>query len=269
MKSIVQLIFIIILFSIWSCSKSQSLNSRWRGDAYNQGMENIPAFYYFYNSDCSLFYLISNDDKNLYINAKFTDRSQQMMVLHSGLTIWIDTTGKTKKRLGIRYPLVNPEKFAGRNENNFQNYPDMDPGFNQHPPLEAMIKEIELLGFEYKKSRRIIPAEDSLYIHGNVYFNDNNELLYEVCIPFQAINFNGFKIGIGFRMDDNKLNERRSSNNHPPGGGGFPQGGPPPGGRNFSQGGQPMGRPGQPGNFPEQNRSEINFWVKKIRLAEK
>ncbi len=276
MNSIVKLIFIILFFAHWSCSKSQDLKSRWHSNAYKQGMENIPALDYYYNNDCRVFYLISNDEKNLYINARFTEKSQQMMVLQSGLTIWIDTTGKTKTKLGVRYPLTPHDDFAGMKERSSRDYPGTEAYLEQPPPLPDIIQEIELLGFDGKKSSRIISANDSLYIHGNMVYNEYNDLLYEICIPFRVIKYNGPLLSIGFEVN-NTFSEQQSPGNPPSGGrgpggsppgGGFSQGGSPPGG-GFPQGGPPL-KTGDPGHgIPEQNISEIKFWAKKIQLAVK
>ena len=47
-----------------------------------------------------------NDGEFLYIRLTASDRAARMQILRQGLTVWFDPQGGTKKKLGIKYPVV-------------------------------------------------------------------------------------------------------------------------------------------------------------------
>jgi|tagenome__1003787_1003787.scaffolds.fasta_scaffold20524160_1 hypothetical protein len=52
-----------------------------------------------------------NDDTYLYLRLTASDPSTRMEIVRRGFTVWFDPAGGTKKKLGIRYPVV--EEGAG------------------------------------------------------------------------------------------------------------------------------------------------------------
>src|SRR3954469_7015236 len=55
-----------------------------------------------------------NDDTYLYLRLTASDPSTRMEIVRRGFTVWFDPAGGTKKKLGIRYPVV--EEGAGASE---------------------------------------------------------------------------------------------------------------------------------------------------------
>ena len=47
-----------------------------------------------------------NDGEFLYIRLTASDRGARMQIMRQGLTLWFDPDGGTKKKLGIKYPVV-------------------------------------------------------------------------------------------------------------------------------------------------------------------
>lgn len=258
-------IFTLVLISGYAVSSAQDLTSRWHSIEYKQDMRNIPSLDYYYENTNKLFYLISNDSENLYIHLRFTEKGQQMMVLHSGMTIWIDTTGRTKSGIGIKFPVRLHGDFSR---------PLMDNG-------ESLITEsgleMELLGFEGKNSSHLIKANDNTTINGSIIYNNYHDLLYEVSIPLAGKYFNLStfpQFSIGFEMEDNQsippAGGGDRSNVPPQGRGGSPNG-------EFSSGGPPRNGLGagrgdgfnQGHKMPDQRSSSIKFWIRKLKLCEK
>jgi hypothetical protein len=56
-----------------------------------------------------------NDGEFLYLRLTASDAATRMQIMRQGLTVWFDPAGGTKKKLGIRYPVVEPgEHGRGR-----------------------------------------------------------------------------------------------------------------------------------------------------------
>ena len=54
----------------------------------------------------NLVYGIFNDAKYLYLYFNLSDRTRQMQIARSGLTVWLDGGGGKRKTFGVRYPLA-------------------------------------------------------------------------------------------------------------------------------------------------------------------
>ena len=54
----------------------------------------------------NLVYGIFNDTKYLYLYFNLSDRTRQMQIARSGLTVWLDGGGGKGKAFGVRYPLA-------------------------------------------------------------------------------------------------------------------------------------------------------------------
>lgn len=64
-----------------------------------------PSFFRFYISGAKLQFDFCNDSNNLYLCIKAVDIESQSRLMHSGIDIWFDPTGKKKHKSGITFPL--------------------------------------------------------------------------------------------------------------------------------------------------------------------
>src|ERR1035437_2392680 len=52
-----------------------------------------------------LYYTLSNDDDNLYIDLIIQEKKDQNSILNNGLVLWINMEEKAVQKMGIRYPM--------------------------------------------------------------------------------------------------------------------------------------------------------------------
>lgn len=114
-------------------------------------------------------YCLSNDDKNIYVDAKITESIEENKILQMGMTIWINTDGKSRKLTGIRYPIG--AKFSR---------PKVNP-FDKTTPL-ALANTIELVGFKDVETNKF-PSNSPDNIMGFVKYDNDGNLIYSLTIP--------------------------------------------------------------------------------------
>jgi hypothetical protein len=131
---------------------------------------------------------LSNDGRNLYILFRFSDPAWARSVRMSGLTLWLDNTGKKKKDFGIRYyggPSV-PRMRRGESPG------DGSPGEKPGPEEGRAGSDMEMPGVDQitvidKKSDH----EESLFANGSSgpaagFGSVEGTYTYEFSIPLQA-----------------------------------------------------------------------------------
>ena len=64
-----------------------------------------PSFFRFYITGAKFQFDFYNDSTNLYLCIKAVDLEAQNRLMHSGVDIWFDPTGKKKHKTGITFPL--------------------------------------------------------------------------------------------------------------------------------------------------------------------
>ena len=106
MKLIATLITVTGLLFLSGCSRKPIYKSEWQssplavGEFSEKWQTNMQ-----YNTKASMLYSVTNDDKYLYVSLKVTDKTVQRKIMLTGLTFWIDNTGKGKKQLGLIFPI--------------------------------------------------------------------------------------------------------------------------------------------------------------------
>lgn len=220
-------------------------------------------------------YGVSNDLENIYLRLNITDQDIQKKILMAGLTIWIDTTGNKKTKVGITCP-IQKAPFE-MNKNTMHPMKD-ESNWNKNQILEA-----EFIGF--KKSI------ESYYLSSNPYkvevsidIDEFKSMYYEMLIPLSVIyknyaNLSSKSLSLGFETGSIEMPDHNSM----PGGMVAPSSGGAPGGRSGgmsapSSGGMGGGRPGgMQGGIQEgmQNQgsmadlsSPTTFWIKNIQLEQ-
>src|SRR5262245_2166580 len=105
--SAIRIIFTVLSLVIASGCTKTLYPSRWQPAPViadgNASEWSLPLQYY--DNDTKLNYAFSNDTKNLYLCIRVGDDKEQMTMLRSGFTIWLDTEGKKNKTTVFTYPL--------------------------------------------------------------------------------------------------------------------------------------------------------------------
>jgi len=213
---------------------------------------------------------ISNDTNNVYIRIIVSDIDIQRKILMTGLTFWIDTTGKKKKTLGITCPIQKAPARIDRRAMKGLNGP---PEFNKNQILEG-----EFIGF--KKSIETYYIDNNPYnIKVSIDVDEFRSMYYEMQIPLSTIykKYNDISLkslSIGFETGAIEIpNNNQMSTNMASAGGkgsGARSGGRGGGGRS---GGTKGGRSEGPSQGSSSQPSLTNltsptkFWVKNILLA--
>jgi len=230
----------------------------------------------YYNQEKQLNYALANDQDNLYMAIRINDRSEQIRVLHAGLTLSIDTRGKKKETFTMTFP-VGDQSVQSMAET----AQDLQGGNNDvkqedHEDLMkaklTKLREIKVTGFKDIESETMTTSNTYGFKVAIDYDKDGN-LVYEAAIPLKFFHaddlsknewaFN-FKINGITRPGQNKDNGDHEGMTRG-GGGGLGGGG---GGRGGRMGGG--GRGGRMGGGGANNapvdRSElsksVDFWEK-------
>jgi hypothetical protein len=140
-----------------------------------------------------LYYNLSNDNENLYINIKVEDRGIQNRILKEGLTIWINMDSKKAKKMGIRFPIGSQNqgghKKADHSENNAL------PDVSTVNPL-SLANTIELIGFTSEEKRHF-PSENHDNFRGSVKYDESGILYYKMVMPIERLPVRNSREGHG------------------------------------------------------------------------
>jgi hypothetical protein len=205
---------------------------------------------------------VVNDGEFLYLRLSASDAGTRMEITRLGMTVWFDPDGGTKKKLGIRYPVVEAGSFAGRGGQRGHRG-ESDPGEDTGPPRDR----VDILGPGKDDARSLM--RDHLQGVDVAYRTDQGSLEYELKVPLThtsdhpyAIDAKpGKPIGVGF--ETGKLSDRfgqgRGGGGHGGGGGMGGRGGGMGGGRHGPGGGGGGSRSGQGHDF--QPPKPIKVWT--------
>lgn len=159
--------------------KEKSFVSLWRNDSsgsYNPGSSD-----YAVTKKGNVYYCLSNDEKNIYLDVKVTESIEQNKFLQMGMTLWINRDGKSKKETGIRYPIG--AKYAKGQGN--RGGPPMNDPLNQVTPL-SQANTISLVGFKDVQPSRF-PSNNTDNIRGSTRYDNDGNLLISLTIPTEKL----------------------------------------------------------------------------------
>lgn len=222
-------------------------------------------------------FLVSNDEKNLYIDLVTDDKAAIQKIMRYGLTTWINPEGKHKKTLGIQFPIAPGE--------NGQPSYRRDKGGDRKEMMMAMLdrknQEMVLIGFEGKGTQKAIDPRIDSSFHGKVNMMEGEKLHISLELPLSMLNRSGENFNLPFSagfetgyMDLSQEGMTGGAGQGSGGGGdshGGHSGGPPMGG-----GGPPPGAGATGGQPSQQQRPDISelaspskLWISEIKLANK
>jgi uncharacterized membrane protein YgcG len=173
-----------------------------------------------YDPTGNIQYAVAHTDKELCIYMKLASPVEQTKLLHGGMQIWIDPVGKKDKTTGISYPV--------KGELPDDEHVRMGNGQNEEMK-EARLRMVEQLislqrfGFkpEYNGVQSI---RQNTGFKAAINWDDNDNLIYEAAIPFDALpdNLKNNAIELGFFISgmDRPKNSSTSGGNWSEGQGG-------------------------------------------------
>lgn len=187
-----------------------------------------------YNRATRLIYILSNDDKNLYLTAKSDDFTTVAKIISGGIALTINTDGKKKDKdaYSVTFPVIeNPQRLAGGMSNRFENRnaaADTELMRTMHERTILAAKTIKVLGF-----KEITDTAISIYnehsIKAAINFDNTGAMTFELAVPLKSMNLdanNAKEFAYNIKLNGLQIN---FGGGGPRGGGGGPGG---PGGRN-------------------------------------
>ena len=261
MKSFLCSVLLLVICSMAGAQKEKAFMSRWHIES---DVNSLPEAEYSSAKKGAVLYCLSNDDRNLCVDMKITETVEQSNILQMGMTIWLNTDGKVRKDIGIRYPVG--AKFSR----------ERSQSVLKPTPL-SMANTIQLVGFGEPQQSRF-PSDNQDNIRGSVKYDNDGNLIYHLTIPFDKIpgldgaanpdNSDLWSIGIEYGAPPVMAGQSGGSQGMTggrsgmPGGGGGRSGG---GGRGGG-GGMPSGG-ARPAAATAAATQPVIIWVKDLKLA--
>jgi hypothetical protein len=187
-----------VLISFFVClnlnaQKGRLILSRWHENGNGNEDINVSSDKYTYYEKGKLYYFLSNDNANVYIDMKFTDPEVQNRILNEGLTIWINMESKPSKKLGVRYPIGSQNTGS----HSKPKLPDVNiKADGSHVPAVSLSNTIELIGFTSEEARRF-PADNADNFRGSVKVGIEGVLHYRLIMPIAKLPVRNSKDGHG------------------------------------------------------------------------
>ncbi len=265
-------IFLVSVFCLnLSAQKGKLFLSEWRTN--ESSVTDVPSGKFSYFEKGKLYYYLSNNSENIFVDIKVEDAGIQNRILKEGLTIWINPDGKSNKITGIRFP-IGSQYSGGRNRPNTPSVALAADG-SLVTPL-SMANTIQLVGFADENPSRF-PADNPDTFRGTVHYDSEGILHYRLVIPVVRLPLRNSKDGDGalpltFGIEYGAppvMNGPQGAGaarpmSDAPAGGGSRGGGGRSGGRG-SGGGAPGG--GGQRAAVQVAPSPVLFWIKNIKLA--
>jgi hypothetical protein len=187
----------ICLIAIAACksSKETSATKKLPGTWQDQPVtidgdsKEWPSPYPNYDSKALIAYATSNDKENLYVTVETGDEITQMKLLRTGLTVFIDTSGKKEQVMAIHYPLANEEVQIDLHTKG-QGQGDAPAVRNMTPRVQKGIgaaTQITLEGWPTGNGGYLVTQHNPCGITVRMALDEYKELVWEAVIPFKAI----------------------------------------------------------------------------------
>ncbi len=183
----------ILLICLAGCSPKIVYQSAWQSKpVVADGIANewkIPLR--FYDPETKLNYTVSNDKENLYLCIRASDEGTQVKIMRAGMQLWIDTTIKDNKKMGIIFPMPRVGKNGGGEKNRDRSYSgssgtgDVPNAESVHASFLAQATEMQITGFK-PPIGGIIPLVNTYGIKIGMAWDSSDILIYEAIIPFKT-----------------------------------------------------------------------------------
>jgi hypothetical protein len=178
--------FFTIVITILGCkSKPPQQTAKVETKIVVNGLDDEWQNKYSYDKISKFQYVVARDEQNLYLVTKVQDESLRKKILLYGLTTWIDTTGKSKEKIGIRYPIGILSE--GKNSGSYQPIKKE----NEKEMNELFMKnsfQLQIRGFkgleDYGKEFLKISSKTQNGINAAYTIDTLGTFIYEIQIPF-------------------------------------------------------------------------------------
>ena len=259
------LLFILFIFSVFTLSAAKKTDAK-SVRIQNLSSANTPELSTDFTSveNGKAFVRMFHNEENIKVQILVSDPTMQTKFMMQGLNVYLDISGKKKKRFYVQFPKferpqmqgnMQQPREAGQQNAIRQEQPAMD--FNQMI-LSASLNNAVLVN---KRNKILLNTENV-----NIKPFEEGKLLFTIFLPVSSI---GGKIGKRKIVSVGLLSEMEASQGMPPGGGmggppGGGMGGAPRGGGGMGPGGGMGGPPGGGqrggGAFAEMS-TPFNAWV--------
>ncbi|HEX8607573.1 MAG TPA: hypothetical protein VF679_02910 [Pedobacter sp.] len=185
-------------------TKADGKNSEWANATFAQ------------NKATGISYLISNDDKNLYLVVQSAEIANNTKIMAGGITFSVNPDGKKKEKesISLTYPLINRAQFRRGGQGGggggggavvvtgrpvFGGMGGMGAGGVQLTPKQrdsamaamqktqlAQVKEIKIKGFK-KTTDTLVSIYNDMDIKAAASIDKDNVYFYEVAIPLEEL----------------------------------------------------------------------------------
>ena len=187
---------IIALFLFTQSCKVESTKGQWKSQSSEQTCNDSCIFkspLQFYDSNAKLQYSIANDNENMYIYIKATEKIAQIKILRTGILLKIDSSGKQKNTTSILYPIPNAKKGNTIPVNSPSNWDTFVSRFSYD---HAYMK---IKGFSQISDDEILTT-NQFGISVSISWDEQEVLRYKAVVPFSQI-FNVSPL----KIDTNKV----------------------------------------------------------------
>jgi len=146
---------------------------------------------------------VANDESTLYLSFRTSDRAAIMQILSFGFTVWFDSKGGTREKLGLRYPIAEDMRsMRGTLRTRSMSPEDVERWVET---VLASQVGIEIIGPDKGDLARL-PLKNNAGLEIGVVYS-NGQFVYELKIPFKNASDQFFAIetepgrtiGIGFQ----------------------------------------------------------------------
>ncbi len=222
MKIIRNSILFVLLFSLTQCVSLQTINS----------IKNTPVTplkFRYYDAESKISYLVTNTDSTIHLRLRSNNELTITKILRTGLTVYLDPSGKKKRDIAIKYPLgekaVMPMNKQGSMPENQGDRKDIDRR------ITMTSKDGMYINDEYSEAFSIIQSNPPVFV--TLSTEQGTELIYDLTIPISKISKTGksglSNLSIGIITGSFDEPDLSDDQNGPPTGTGQPVG---MGGRN-------------------------------------
>ena len=143
----------------------------------------IPLRFFDYKTNIN--YSVTNDLHDLYICMRIADVQMQTKIIRAGMEVWIDTTGKKKKNVGISFPLSTGEKMKyGEKEGTDSPRSETRDRAKMRTAFLASNRDMQLKGFKHLNG--FVPLRNDSGVNVSMNWDSSGTLIYEAKVAFRA-----------------------------------------------------------------------------------
>ena len=175
-----------------------------------------------YHADTKTGWMSYNDNEHLYFAFTFFDPRIQTNILRTGMTVFIDTTGRMKEGCYVKFPLIKREILAGGQAGQ-KIQPRQGQGRRERTNTEMLLDQAQAFELQWVKSKdtlEVNPSTDKTGFKTSVGLDTTGALNMVVGVPLKLINPGGLpalnKMVVGLRFG-------QSPQMAPTGGNGIPR----------------------------------------------